>query len=74
MLAREVDDPVAWMVKHWNLRKTEAETALAYAAAFPEEMEAAEEANDISLDELKRRLPNLEVFTVDLTAADAPAS
>jgi hypothetical protein len=74
LLAREVDDPVAWMVKHWNLRQTEAETALAYAAAFPEEMEAAERANDVSLDELKRKLPNLEVFAVDLTAADASAS
>jgi hypothetical protein len=73
MLAREIDNAVAWMVEHWNLREAEAKAALAYAAAFPEEMEAAIGANDVSLEELKRILPNLEVITVDLTAADAPA-
>ena len=61
----------AYVAKNWNLRDR-GERAVAYAEAFPDEMEAAERANDVSLEELKRKLPNLECF-VDLTAADAPA-
>ena len=45
--------------------ETEVKGRVAYAEAFPDEMEAAERANDVSLEELKRKLPNLEVFTVD---------
>jgi hypothetical protein len=73
-LVRELGGDTAYVAENWNLRETEVKGAVAYAEAFPDEMEAAERANDVSLEDLKRKLPNLEVFTVDLTAADAPAS
>jgi len=73
-LMRELDGDVAYVAENWNLCKTEVECAVKYAEAFPEEMKAAEKANNVSLEELKRKLPNLEVFTVGLTAADASAS
>ena len=73
-LVRELGGDTTYVAKNWDLRETEVKGAVAYAEAFPDEMEAAERANDVSIEELKRKLPNLEVFTVDLTAADAPAS
>lgn len=42
--------------------------ALAYAAAYPEEIEAAIADNDKSPEELRRLIPNLRVFTVDASA------
>ena len=37
-------------------------TALAYAAAFPDEIDAALRDNNMSFEELKRILPNLEEY------------
>ena len=42
---------------------------LAYARAFPEEIEREIEAHDYSFEDLKRMLPNLEVFEFHLPRA-----
>jgi uncharacterized protein (DUF433 family) len=42
--------------------------ALAYAAAYPEEIESAIADNSPSIDELKRLIPNLHIRTVDASA------
>ena len=73
-LVRDYDGDVARAAEHLNLRKTEIQGALDYAAAFPEEIEAAIKENDISFEELKQKLPNLRVITVDLSAVDAPSA
>jgi uncharacterized protein (DUF433 family) len=42
--------------------------ALAYAAAYPEEIESAIADNSPTIDELKRLIPNLHIRTVDASA------
>jgi uncharacterized protein (DUF433 family) len=73
ILARDVQEDPAWIAGHLNVPESAIKDALNYADAFPDEIEAAIAENDRAFDELKRKLPNLEVFTVDLTATDAPA-
>jgi uncharacterized protein (DUF433 family) len=73
VLAREVDRDTAWIAEYLDVPERAINDALTYADAFPDEIEAAIAANDRAFEELPRRLPNLQVFTVDLTTADAPA-
>jgi hypothetical protein len=44
--------------------ETKVRAAINYAEAFSNEIESALEDNRPSLEELKRQIPNLEVFTV----------
>jgi hypothetical protein len=72
-LVRDYDGDVTKAAEHLNVRKTEIQGALDYAAAFPDEIQAAIKQRDRDWDDLPRKLPNLRGITVDLTPADAPA-
>lgn len=71
-LAREYHGDAAKVAAHVNVPKYQIESALAYAAAFPDEIERDIALNERSYEELKSVLPNLKRITVDLKA-DAPA-
>ena len=73
LLAREVEGNTAWIAEYLNVPERAIKDALNYAEAFPDEIEAAIAENDRAFEELPRRIPNLQVITVDLTTADAPA-
>jgi uncharacterized protein (DUF433 family) len=64
---------VAKAADHIEVREREIRAALAYAAAFPDEIEAAIEEHRRAWEQLPHKLPKLETFRVDLTPADAPA-
>jgi len=62
-LARQSNgDPVA-VAEHLGLPLVQVKTALNYAQAFPEEIETSiRDYEETTLEDLKRQLPNLEVF------------
>jgi hypothetical protein len=70
-LVRDFDGDVAKAAAHLEKPEIWFKAAMNYAEAFPEEIEAAIADNHPSFEELKRLLPNLEVFTVDLTTESA---
>lgn len=53
----------------WPLVKIQA--AFNYAEAFPEEIQAALDDNNVSFEELKRMLPNIQLFEAGRDDADA---
>jgi hypothetical protein len=70
-LARAYDGNPARVAEHlqWPLIKVQA--GLEYCKAFPQEIQEALDDNDaIDFVQLKRLLPQLELFTVDLREAD----
>jgi uncharacterized protein (DUF433 family) len=73
VLAQEVEGNTAWIAEYLNVSERAIKDALKYADAFPEDIEVAIAENDRAFKDLPRRIPDLEVFTVDLTTADAPA-
>lgn len=64
MIARDYKGSVKAVAKHFNWPETKVRSAIAYAEAFPDEIESALEDNRPSLEQLKRQIPNLEVFTI----------
>jgi len=60
--------------EHINARPSEVQGALDYAAAFPDEIQADIEQRDRDVERVRRMFPDLRGVSVDLTAADAPAS
>lgn len=66
-LARAYERDVTKVAEHLDEPIPKIEAALDYARTFPEEMERAIAENHPSLEELKRKLPNLEIFAVDAT-------
>jgi uncharacterized protein (DUF433 family) len=71
-LARDYEGDITSVAKHVNIPEHQIESALAYASAFPEEVERDLARNEMSFDELKRILPDLELNNVKVRA-DAPA-
>jgi uncharacterized protein (DUF433 family) len=57
-------DPDA-LAAHLGIPVELVRAGLAYADAFPDEIQAGLAAQDVSLEDLKRLLPGLEVFTID---------
>ncbi len=57
-------DPDA-LAAHLGIPVELVRAGLAYADAFPDEIQAGLAAQDVSLEDLKRLLPGLEVFTMD---------
>lgn len=68
-LAREYGSDVDKVAQHLGLPATEIRAALNYAAAYPEEIEAAIADSVSTLDELERLIPNLETLEVDAPPA-----
>jgi uncharacterized protein (DUF433 family) len=64
MIARGYKGNVKAIAKHLNWPEIKVHAAMNYAEAFPDEIESALEDNRPSLEELKRQIPNLEVFIV----------
>jgi uncharacterized protein (DUF433 family) len=69
-LARYFDGDADRIAAHLGVPGVAVASALAYAAAYPAEIEPAIADNSKSLDELKRLIPKLEAFEV---AAAAPS-
>jgi uncharacterized protein (DUF433 family) len=61
-LLRAYDGDVASVVDHLEEPRELIEAAIAYAARFPEETDAAIADNSTSVEELRKLLPNLRVF------------
>jgi uncharacterized protein (DUF433 family) len=68
-LARNFDGDVDATASYLDIPKVAVQAALGYAAAFSQEIEDTIADAHPTLEELKRILPNLEVFTVDLDAS-----
>lgn len=69
-LARQFNHDARQVAEHLDLSPAQTQAALNYAAAFPEEIESAiRDYESLTLEDLKRQLPQLEVFEVK---ADAP--
>lgn len=67
-LARAYGGDVGKVAAHLEWPETKVRAALNYAAAYPDEIAAAIEDNRLGLDELRRLIPGIEVFS----AGDAP--
>ncbi|MBI2865633.1 MAG: transcriptional regulator [Chloroflexi bacterium] len=61
-IARDYDGDVNLTAAHLSVPVIQVKAALNYADAFPEEIEAAIEDNDVTVAQLRRLIPNLEVF------------
>jgi hypothetical protein len=72
-LVRDFEGDTAKAAAHLEEPEVWFKAAMNYAVAYPDEIDAAIEENDLSFEDLQRLLPNIELFEVDLTAADAPA-
>ncbi len=68
-IARDYGKDVAAVADHLGLPAVEVAGALQYAEAYPEEINAAIADNSPSVEELRRLIPNLEVFRVDASSA-----
>ncbi|MCC6626991.1 MAG: transcriptional regulator [Chloroflexi bacterium] len=65
MIARHFDDPVPQVAAHLEIPERQVAAALAYAAAFPDEIESAVADNDALKDDIQRSLPGIHVVTFD---------
>jgi hypothetical protein len=65
---RAYDGDVDQTADHLQLQPFAVQSALAYAAAFPDEIEAAIADLDRTPEQLRELIPNLEVFSVDASA------
>ena len=64
-LARHFKADIGKLAKHLDLPAAQVKAALNYAAAFPDEIGAAiRDYEEITIEDLKRQLPNLEIFNV----------
>jgi uncharacterized protein (DUF433 family) len=62
-LARQFDGEPAAVAEHLGLPLAQIKAALNYAQAFPGEIETSiRDYEETTLDDLRRQLPNLEVF------------
>jgi uncharacterized protein (DUF433 family) len=65
-LARQFQGDPAGVAEHLGLPLVRVKAALNYARAFPDEIETSiRDYEETTLDDLKRQLPNLEVFEAD---------
>lgn len=69
MVAKGVDNDVARIAEHLDLRPEQVQSALSYYEAYPAEIDQALEDNSIGYERLKERLPNLKLFIVPLGPA-----
>lgn len=67
-LARSFDGDVDRIGAHLEIPAVALAGALSYAAAYPDEIEAAIADNDKTAEDLRRLIPNLEVVRIDTTA------
>jgi len=68
-LVRDYGGDVAKTADHLNLPVVQVAAAMRYAAAYPDEIEAAIVDNTHAVANLADQLPNLEVFDVDAFAS-----
>jgi uncharacterized protein (DUF433 family) len=73
-LARDLDGDAGRIAELLNVSESQVRSALDYAAAFPEEIEAAIKQYDRDWEALPRKLAKLQAVKVTLTTADAPAT
>ncbi len=69
LIANDLDGEAEKVAAYLEVPAMEIQAALRYAEAFHKEIDAAIADNDRGPEELKKLLPNLEVFTVDVDAA-----
>jgi uncharacterized protein (DUF433 family) len=67
-LARHVDGDPKQTAEHLEIPAIQVQAALAYAAAYPAEINAAIADAAVDPDALARLIPNIEVVAVDATA------
>ena len=72
-VARSNGMDVARAAAHLEWPENKVQAALNYAAAYPDEIQAALEDNDKDFDELARMLPGLRRFSVGDTDSPHPA-
>ncbi|MFN8636203.1 MAG: hypothetical protein U0893_20320 [Chloroflexota bacterium] len=73
LLLRDYEGDTEKVAEHYSVPESIIKAVQKYLSAFPEEIEAAIQEHYRGFDDLPNRIPNLEVFTVDLSTADAPA-
>jgi len=67
-LARDAGGDAAQIAALLEIPLAAVRAALAYAATYTEEIEAAIADNERPVEDLKRQIPNLEIVTVDAAA------
>lgn len=67
-LARDMDDDPERVAAYLEMPLDLIQAGVDYAKAYPQEIEVALAEQSRGLEELKRLIPNLHVFTVDVTA------
>ena len=68
-IARDYGGSIASTAEHVDTPKIQIAAALKYAAAFPEEIEAAISDNEWSADHIEQLVPNVKVMNVDAPSA-----
>ena len=68
-LARDFEGSASKTAAYLEIPERQVQAALSYAAAFPDEVNAAIEDNEWAADHLAELVPGLQVFTVDATAS-----
>jgi uncharacterized protein (DUF433 family) len=66
MVAQGYEMDVAKIAEHLCLKPEQVESALAYYAAYPEEIEQTLRANDVGYEKLKEKLPSLQLLEVSI--------
>lgn len=70
-LARAYGGDAGQVAAHLEWPETKVRAALNYAAAYPDEIEAAIEDNRLGLDDLRHMVPGIEAFATGDTPDDA---
>jgi len=68
-IARDYDGDIARTAEHLNRPQIQIAAALRYAAAFPEEIDAAISDNEWAAANIEQLVPNVEVVKVDAASA-----
>ena len=70
-IVRSYDGDVETVALEFDVPATAVKAALAFAAAYPDEIEAAIADADVSFEELQRLIPNLQMTEIDLDPPSA---
>jgi uncharacterized protein (DUF433 family) len=66
MVAQDLDMDPAYVAEHLEWPRAQVDSAFAYYSAFPEDIDYAIADNDCTYEELKARLPGLELHEVKM--------